>query len=154
MSDNGRSQIMQNIRQAVNNPQLIVDRQREMPTFEPQPFESRALVSRWQQELEALTGHVYGPLSPDAALDQVTTLLQEQQAEEILAWDDTELPIAGLSSRLQANLIRVVQPNDSLDRQTIAGIPLGVTGAVAGLADTGSVILPSGPRRARSVSAH
>ena len=152
MSNNGRSQIMQNIRQAVNNPQLIVDRQREMSIFEPQPFESRALVSRWQQELEALTGYVYGPLSPDVALDQVIALIQEQQAKEILAWDDTELPVAGLNSRLQANDIRVVQPNDSLDRQIIADIPLGVTGAVAGLADTGSVILPSGPRRARSVS--
>ena len=123
MSDNGRTQIMQNIRQAVNNPQLTVDRQREMPTFESQPFESRALVSRWQQELEALTGHVYGPLSPDAALDQVIALIQEQQAEEILAWDDTELPVAGLSPRLQANDIRVVQPNDSLDSSMLVHSP-------------------------------
>lgn len=149
---NGRSQIMQNIQGAVNNPQLIVDRQRQLPPFEPQHFEPRALVARWQQELEALTGCVYGPLGPGAALDQVMFLIQAQQTGEILAWDEAELPVAGLSAQLQAANIRAVQPNDALDRQRLAGVPVGVTGAVAGLADTGSIILASGPGRARSAS--
>ena len=149
---NGRSQIMQNIQRAVNNPQLIVDRQRQLPSFDPQPFEPRALVIRWQQELEALTGHVYGPLAPAAALDQAISLIQAQQAEEILTWDDADLPVAGLNARLQAANIRAVQPDDALDRQMIAGIPLGVTGALAGLADTGSIVVANGPGRARSAS--
>lgn len=149
---NGRHQIMQNIRQAVNNPHLIADRERQWPVFEPQPFEPSALVSQWQRELEALTGRVYGPLAPTVALDQVISLIQAQQTGDILTWDEAELPVAGLSARLRAANIRAVQPCDALDRQMLAGISVGVTGTVAGLADTGSIIVTSGPTRARSTS--
>lgn len=152
MIHNGRHQIMQNVRRAVNNSQIITDRQRPLPVFQPQPFEPKMLVSRWRQELEALTGHVYGPLTDEAALNQVVELAQAQQAGQILIWDETELPVAGLGRRLQASNIQMVRPADSLDRQTLAAIPLGITGALAGLADTGSIIVASGPGRARSAS--
>lgn len=152
MNDNGRSQIMQSIRRVVNNPELTADRQRQLPSFQPQPFEPGTLVARWRQELEALTGRVYGPLTPEAALEQVIRLAHDQQAGEVLIWDEAELPVTGLAHRLQANGIKAVQAGDAPDRQTMAAIPLGVTGALAGLADTGSIIVTGGPGRARSAS--
>jgi L-lactate utilization protein LutC len=152
MNNNGRSQIMHNLQRAVHNPQLLVDRQRQLPPFQPQPFNSPALVSRWQQELEALTGHVYGPLAPGATVDQVIALAQAQPTQEILMWDEAELPVAGLSARLQASGIQARPASDSLDYQMMAGVALGVTGALAGLADTGSIVVASGPGRARSAS--
>jgi L-lactate utilization protein LutC len=152
MTHHDRSQIRQNLQQAVRNPHLLVDRQRELPPFQPQLFDPHNLVSRWQQELEALTGHVYGPMRPEAAVDQIIALAQAQPAQEILMWDEAELPVVGLSARLQAGGIRAWPANHSLDRQMMAAVPLGLTGALAGLADTGSIVVASGPGRARSAS--
>jgi len=152
VNDNGHSQIMQNIRRAVDNPKLTADRQRQLSPFQPQPFEPGTLVARWRQELEALTGRVYGPLAPGEALDQVIKLAHDQQAGEVLIGDEAELPVAGLAHRLQAGGIGVVQAGDAPDRQTIASILLGVTGALAGLADTGSIVVTGGPGRVRSAS--
>jgi L-lactate utilization protein LutC len=152
MTHHDRSQIRQNLQQAVRNPHLLVDRQRELPPFQPQLFDPHNLVSRWQQELEALTGHVYGPMRPEAAVDQIIALAQAQPAQEILMWDEAELPVVGLSARLQVSGIRAWPANHSLDRQMMAAVPLGLTGALAGLADTGSIVVASGPGRARSAS--
>jgi L-lactate dehydrogenase complex protein LldG len=152
MNSNGRSQIMQNIRRAVNQPHLALDRQRQLSSFQPRPFAPKELISRWRQELEALTGHVYGPFGPEAALNQVTAMIRAQQAGQVLTWDDTNLPLAGLARHLEANGIRAVQAGDAPDHQANAAIPLGITGALAGLADTGSIVVASGPGQARSCS--
>jgi L-lactate dehydrogenase complex protein LldG len=120
--------------------------------FQPQPFNPRALVSRWQQELETLTGHVYGPLAPEAALAQAMEVILAQQAKEILVWDEAHLPIRDVGRRLQFAGVQVSRFGDQVDYQKLANIPLGVTGALAGLADTGSIVVASGPGRARSAS--
>ena len=149
---NGRDQIMQTIRQAVNNPHLIADRQQQLPPFEPQLFNPRALISLWKQEFEALTGHVYGPLAPEAARLQATEVILAQQAGKILLWDEAYLPVAGLSRHLREAGVQAHEYSDLVDPQILAGIPLGVTGTLAGLADTGSIILAGGLGRARSAS--
>lgn len=156
MNSNGRKQIMDRLQQGVKNPELVADRTRELPAWQPRPFKSEALVARWQQELEALTGKVYGPMSAAGALEQLVALAESYEPKCMLAWADEDLPIPGVAGRLQAAGIEVIHPagdtGDLALRERYAQIPLGLTGASAGLADTGSLIVTSGPGRPRSAS--
>jgi hypothetical protein len=78
---------------------------------------------------------------------------------EILAWDDSELLPAGLGAALRvAGIVRLdpgVPADPTLRRARLAELgraAVGLTGALAGLADTGTLALLSGPTRPRLAS--
>lgn len=148
--------ILSNIRQGVNNPELLADRRRPPDAAAPAPFEPRKLVARWRAELEALTGQVYGPLPAPAALEQLLDLAGQFEPKAVIAWDDANLPLPGVNERLQAAGIAVEKIDDSAGdpaaRQRLEKVPAGITGAIAGLADTGSIIVDTGPGRPRMAS--
>ncbi len=110
-------------------------------------------------ELQAAAGHAHVPAGPAEALDILLDIVRQQAAGAALAWDDEHLPLPGIRSALAEAGVQVldaalpVEPAAratrlaELDRATI-----GITGALAGLADTGSVALASGPGRGRIVS--
>ncbi len=140
----------------MNNPELLVDRTRQIPKFEPGPFEPESLVARWREELEALTGQVYGPMPPSAAMEQVIEIAGGYDPKEVLAWADEELPLPDAAQQLQAAGISVKYSDGEIDdltkRQALGQIPVGLTGSIGGLADTGSIIVDSGQGRSRSAS--
>jgi L-lactate dehydrogenase complex protein LldG len=72
-------------------------------------------------------------------------------------WDPREIPLPGLDSALARRGVRVLSYDaedlTSADRrQELAGALVGITGAHAGLAETGSLVLASGPGRSRLAS--
>jgi L-lactate dehydrogenase complex protein LldG len=74
-----------------------------------------------------------------------------------LSWDDAALPVPGLTARLTAAGVEVMTPRPgdlaSQDqRNAWATATVGLTGADAGLIETGSIVLASGPGRARLAS--
>jgi L-lactate utilization protein LutC len=72
-------------------------------------------------------------------------------------WDDTCVPVPGLSAALAAEGF-VVDRQAGADmsstdrREALASAAIGITGADAALAETGSVVLASGPGRGRLAS--
>jgi L-lactate dehydrogenase complex protein LldG len=156
MSNNARDTILQQLRQGVHNPELMADRSRALPAFQPAPFEAVTLVDSFRRELEALTGRVYGPLSAAEALAQLIDVAGQCSPKSVIAWADAHLPLPNVAARLQAAGFAVEQLEADAAaaerREALAQIPVGVTGAVAGLADTGSVIVDSGAGRARGTS--
>ncbi|GAB4429408.1 MAG: lactate utilization protein [Anaerolineae bacterium] len=156
MSTNARDTIFQQLRQGVNNPELMADRSRKLPPLQPTPFEPAALVERWRAELEALTGKVYGPLPPNEAMARLMDVAGQYSPKGVIAWDDADLPLPNVAAQLQAAGFAVEQiAADAVAadrRETLAQIPVGITGAIAGLADTGSIIVDSGAGRARGAS--
>lgn len=156
MGFNARDTILQQLRQGVINPELMADRSRKLPAFQPVPFEPAALVERFRRELEALTGKIYGPLSPDEALAQLIDVAGQYSPKAVITWDDADLPLPNVAAQLQAAGFVVEQIAAEADspqrRDELEKIPVGITGAVAGLADTGSVIVDSGAGRARGAS--
>jgi L-lactate dehydrogenase complex protein LldG len=152
-----KEQILQRIRRGINNPVLMVDRKRQLPKFTPDAFDPTTLVSAWRQELEALTGQVYGPLSHKDALQQLVKSLKIKEADKVMIWDDAQLPISGVAAGLQDAGIEIV-PVDmgSVDNMTLRSeleqVPVGISGAIAGLAETGSIIVDSGAGRPRTAS--
>ena len=111
------------------------------------------LAAAFAAELQAAAGHVHGPASRAEALDILMDIVRLYTAGAALAWDDEYLPLAGIRPALAEAGVQVldaallVESAAQLDRAAV-----GITGALAGLADTGSVALASGPGRGRIVS--
>jgi L-lactate dehydrogenase complex protein LldG len=117
------------------------------------------LATTFAAELEAAAGHVHAPSSPAEALDLLLDIVRRHAARAALAWDDEHLPLPGIRPALAEAGVQVldaalpVEPAARTARLAeLDQAAIGVTGALAGLADTGSVALASGPGRGRIVS--
>jgi L-lactate dehydrogenase complex protein LldG len=114
---------------------------------------------RFRAELEALGGACHD--LPGANADAIVALLDGLMAgrgpRRVLMWDEALLPVVGLPTALVRAGISVdsVTPDDmasSARREELASATIGLTGAEAALAETGSIVLASGPGRARLAS--
>jgi L-lactate dehydrogenase complex protein LldG len=117
------------------------------------------LVARFEAEATALAVTVHRVGGDAAAIDTVLGLLRERHASQVLAWDAEWLNCPGLATTIAANGITLEScwlPPDSEARKVrlaaLDPVPVGLTGAVAGLADTGSLAVISGPGRGRMAS--
>ncbi len=124
----------------------------------PDP-EPEQLVATFTQEVENLSGQVFRVHSEAAALERIMAIFTAHQATDYLSWADEWLPYAGLNQKLTAGgYIRRdgFVPADAEARQEtldrLAAVPIGLTGAMAGLARSGSIVLTSGPGQGRLAS--
>ncbi|MCW1968275.1 MAG: lactate utilization protein [Anaerolineae bacterium] len=118
-----------------------------------------AMSQTFQRDMEAVGAKIHRPVNSFAAVDLVVDLIQELGGNEILAWDDAELPLTGLPYALhKAGIRRVDQhvPADDAGRKqklaALGEVRVGLTGASAGLADTGSLAMISSAARPRLAS--
>ena len=101
------------------------------------------LLKRFENELGDLGGTVTRCHNAELSA-AVLALLQARQIEALLAWDEGYLP-SGILDDLQEAGIKVMQRPDP-------GVKAGLTGALAGIAETGTLVLPSGKGRMLSAS--
>jgi L-lactate dehydrogenase complex protein LldG len=101
-----------------------------------------ALLSHFVASAEKLASQVYQPASPQQALDTVAGLLEGDG--QALAWDFAHIPLPGLEELLKPRMLRPDQPQSDAR--------IGITGADAALAATGSLVLMSGPGKPRAAS--
>ena len=128
----------------------------------PGPFDTPLLVSgdlieRFTAELVALGGAVHHAADAEAVADLVATLVSPQTPRKVLMWDERWLPIEGLPTMLVARGVSI-DTQDVADmtsperRHELASASAGITGVDAALAQTGSLVLVSGPGRGRLAS--
>jgi len=120
------------------------------------PGLSRAdLLGRFTSSLEAVDGtvHTTGGL---AVLDEIVAL---HGPGRLIAWDDASLPVPGAAERLVAagcGRVDSTVPRDNEGRgahqSTYFDIRYGLTGAEAAFAESGSIVIRSGPGRPRMAS--
>lgn len=114
-----------------------------------------ALLERFTREVVALKGEVFPVTGNAAACDQVMTLLQSHSATRVLAWDFAHIPVDGLESVMRAAHIEIVQPNThaAANRDALLahseGAQVGITGADAAAATTGTLIFSTAPGKGR-----
>ena len=119
-----------------------------MPDLTPSPSpterdESPLGVERFAAEVEALGGRCIRCTEAEIAR-LIVDFLKERGIDHILAWEDAHLP-KGLGESLRSQGIRVChQPDPDLRA--------GLTGALAGIADTGTCVLPGGAGKPHSAS--
>jgi L-lactate dehydrogenase complex protein LldG len=115
---------------------------------------------RFRAALEAIAGVVHDASSIEAAADIVAGLARRLGTTSLLAWSDEAMEVPGLGAALAARGLTPVEadvpqapgPAREARLTALAALPLGVTGADAGLADTGSVVVATGPGRPRLAS--
>lgn len=117
------------------------------------------LVDSFTQELAALSGHVHRPGNVAEAIPIVLDILSQHKADRIIAWDEPQLELPGFAAALEEARISIENstlPANEAERQErlaqLEGVRVGITGAQAGLADTGAVAVISGPGRGRLAS--
>jgi L-lactate utilization protein LutC len=110
--------------------------------------------ARFLEELEAVGGHGKRVESLAEAHEYVLSLARERGAKSLVRWDVGELK--GVDAPLgEAGVEMVVarEPEDSERfKEAVAGAEIGLSTAEWAIAETGSLVLTSGPGKARSVT--
>lgn len=143
-----REEILSRLKSAPKRPlpprEAVPSREDETPS---------ALLARLGAAAAALNATYVRAASLDEARAALTAILAEREVKSATAWDHPLLETLGLSAILAEAGIAVVEPGDDGDAcRRIASADVGVTAVDAGLADTGSIIVRSGPGRPRSAS--
>lgn len=98
----------------------------------------------FRNEITTLGGTILECGEEDIA-NQVLNLLAEYQAKKVLAWEDEYLP-KGLLDSVYRSGVEVIHPtietNSAWNR-----VKVGLTAAIAGIADSGTLLLPGGKGR-------
>ena len=115
------------------------------------------LIGEFKANLETVAGSCHEPDDSAAATSMVVELIAATRATSYLSWDAEHLPLPGLLERLAAEgLTRrdALVPADGRREHQLGyfDCAVGITGATAGLAATGSVILGSGRGKPRMAS--
>ncbi len=175
-----RAQVLTQVRESLKSARLPSAHATIPPLGAAPNVEPAELVEQFSLELAALGVKVYSPSSTAEGIETVVGLVHRKAHEnnpnyslveggpgepgspamlEILAWDDSELPLKGVGAALHAAGINRLDPNvpaDAARRRArlaeLGGAVVGLTGALAGLADTGTLALLSGPTRPRLAS--
>jgi hypothetical protein len=132
------------------------------------PFDAEEVAAQLVPIIEAAAGRSAQPRRPEHTKDGGSDSplpLGEGQGEgspqppiRVLSWDPAEIGCPGLEERLREAAIDLVQgevPNDENHQRVLeeyAELTVGLSGALAGLADTGSIVVASGPGRPRIAS--
>ena len=123
----------------ISNPQFPVSASQP-----PLPRLSTAfLMERFASELTALGGTI-NVCQPAEIGEHLLTFLQERAISSIMAWEGRQLPDGLLDALVEAG-IQVSHIPDPTARA-------GLTGAVAAVAETGTLVLPSGVGRLQSAA--
>jgi L-lactate dehydrogenase complex protein LldG len=155
-----RSQFLSRIRDSLKSANLPSSQsslpRRKLPQSSTN---SAALADSFARELTALACEVYQPQNDEEVIEIVLKIIADSNARDVLTWDESELPVRGLLDALTRVGIKrsnINLSNEITKRKTQTlelDAPLvGITGALAGLADTGSLTLLSAPTRSRAAS--
>jgi L-lactate dehydrogenase complex protein LldG len=156
-----RERILASIRGGLIRAQLPADQDGRPGRHDGAPAAPtvQEMAEQFTAALTGLSGHVHRASGTEGVADLIAGIARERQAATCISWDDEPLGCAGLLAALASRgLTRVTYDVSGdperrlLDGAALAGVGLGVTGAHAALADTGGLVLVSGPGRGRLVS--
>lgn len=143
-----REEILGRLRAALRNgaPFSEVETTTQLPVTRIAPDED--LKARFVAEAERVRARVHCVPSASAALETLRTLLTSRAVQRAVMWDEQHLPISGVAALLDSLGIMRVEG----DNQRVAAAEVGITGADAALATTGTLVLSSGRGRPRMAS--
>lgn len=112
------------------------------------------LVERFSEILAAVGGTAHGPLAAEEALDLLVELCRERAgaAAVALSTGDPVVEQLGVEERLRAAGLDLLTPDDVFWKERLAEAGVGVTGAIAAAAASGTVGIACGPGAPRATS--
>jgi L-lactate dehydrogenase complex protein LldG len=128
-----------------------------MPVTSMKRVSSEAMLARFTKELERLDGEVFVVDGDAAARDKVLQLLESSNAKRILAWHFKHIPVEKLYTVVKQAGYAVSYSNirkaDPTERQReimrLEGAEVGLTGADAVAATTGTLVVSTAPGKER-----
>ena len=105
------------------------------------------LLQQFSTALGNLKGHTHIVESEDAARAALLEILQRHEADSVIGWAESELPVPDLAATLASEGIEYRRPHG--DANQAADALIGISGAEALLAATGTVVVRSGAGRGR-----
>lgn len=132
-----------------------------LPTLDAAKPDSPAfdepLADVFTRALAAVQGTVQRVESEEAARDWLVSEFTTRGLAQILCWEPAQLPLPGLAEALLARGIslipsRLTGPDRKTALDRLGQIEVGLTGAAAGLARTGSLVLHAAAARGRLAS--
>jgi L-lactate dehydrogenase complex protein LldG len=161
MSDS-RDNVLAAVARGVRVGTLPPDGRLEHPGAPPpldRPSDREGMIASFTRELEKLMGKVHRVADDVRARALVLELLSARGVRRVLAWDDEWLRPKDLSVALRDAGVVVEPcwlPSDGSERtarlKALDDVVVGITGAYGALADTGSIVVVSGPGRGRIAS--
>ncbi len=163
MTRDGRDSILGRIRSALaaaRLPDAAAGHPAGFTGYPPAPAAGDPLlIDRFGDELASLHGVMHRAASAADAARIAVALTESHGRGPVLSWDEPWLDCPGLLPAFASagiDVVRFAPPSDGGARRealdAIESIEVGLTGAFAGLADTGSLVLASGPGRSRAAS--
>ncbi len=132
---------------------LAALRQQARPVDQPPAWRTRRnfpdLAARFTAALTAGAGVVHRVGSLDAALDRLAQALDELQATRVVANAEPPLDSIDLAARWPAIAWHIVDRTPGDLRAFCADADVGLSGADAALAETGTIVVSSGPGKSR-----
>lgn len=120
------------------------------------PFESDYIKdpsARFLEELAAVGGHGKRVSNMDEAKQYVLDLAREREAKKLVRWDVPELDTLGVDEPLTKAGVEVVVWRELEDFREVSGTAdIGLSTAEWAIAETGSLVLESGPGKGRTVT--
>lgn len=112
------------------------------------------LVERFSEILSGVGGNAHGPVPVEEALELLVGLCRERGGDGAVALStgDPVVQRLGVEERLGAAGLEVLTPEDVFWRERLAEAGVGVTGAVAAAAASGTVGIACGPLAPRATS--
>jgi L-lactate dehydrogenase complex protein LldG len=144
---NERDQILQAIREGLKQAVLPDARPQRPVNHLPR---AAATLDTFITELTRVAGQVIRVNTPQEAAQTVADLCVERGWLEALAWELDEIGCAGLGEALAKAGVRVLTTDT--EPRTLAHIPVGLTGAEAAIAESGTLVLRKRPRRSSLAS--
>jgi L-lactate dehydrogenase complex protein LldG len=153
-----REETLTRIRQSLQTGMLPVAQLDHAPTIEAVEIDRAALLASFVREAQNSGAEVFQPDTSNH-VDEILIDLLRQAGQHAITWADEDLPIKNMRDLLLRAEVTGHVPNVARDAvlrrqtwQSLAEIRVGITGALAGIADTGSIVVQSGPQRARAAS--
>jgi L-lactate dehydrogenase complex protein LldG len=109
--------------------------------------------ARFLEELETVGGHGRRVSNIEEARDYIVSLARERDAKLLVRWDVEELERLEVDGPLEEAGVEVTVWRDLADFREVAGrADIGLSTAEWAIAETGSLVLTSGPGRGRTVT--
>lgn len=154
MSTTSRDAILNKLRRAKPFEDAPPRPKQYLPVTVQDDESTDALIERFSAELTRLMGTPLVVRGEAAARDAVIEVMRKHETRRIIAWDFACIPVHGLRDAILSEGIEIIHPDthDETRADVLAsaeGAQVGLTGADAAAATTGSLIFTTGAGKGR-----
>jgi L-lactate dehydrogenase complex protein LldG len=161
-ANGGRAAMLARIRGSLGTTRAALAAEAERAPHTPPPFvhpPQDDLAAQFAEELARLEGHAHRCADAEEALETIRAILLSHAAREAITWNIDQIDLPGLNALLGSLGIRALDGRireGDLDRgrrlQELDPAQVCISGADLAIAESGTLVLRSGPGRARLAS--